>query len=68
MKKTIVLGLIFLLAFGLFAQGASESAQKESLVIYSAASEGEADKLTEEFNKLYPNIDVTIIRAGSGDL
>ena len=70
MKKTIALLLIALMAFSLFAQGAAEEAkaEKQSLVIYSAASEGEADKLTAEFNKLYPNIEVTIIRAGSGDL
>lgn len=68
MKKIFTLVLVALLSLALFAQGATETTQKEKLVVYSAASEGEADKLTAEFNKLYPNIDITIIRAGSGDL
>ena len=70
MKKTIALLLVALMALSIFAQGAAEEtkAEKQNLVIYSAASEGEAEKLTQEFNKLYPNIEVTVIRAGSGDL
>ncbi len=69
MKKVIAIMLVLLVSLSIFAQGTSETkAEKENLVIYSAASEGEAEKLTQEFNKLYPNINVTIIRAGSGDL
>lgn len=69
MKKLLTVLLIALLAVSLFAQGAAEAkSEKQSLVIYSAASEGEAELLTKAFNKIYPNIDVTIIRAGSGDL
>lgn len=71
MKKTLLVVLV-LLAFmaPLFAQAAAEAAAGGSgeLVIYSAASEGEAESLSAEFNKLYPNVDITIIRAGSGDL
>ncbi len=69
MKKLVAILLVALLSFSLFAQGASEAKEeKQSLVIYSAASEGEAELLTKAFNELYPNIEVTIIRAGSGDL
>lgn len=70
MKKTIALLLVALMALSIFAQGAAEETkvEKQNLVVYSAASEGEAEKLTEEFNKIYPNIEVTVIRAGSGDL
>ncbi len=69
MKKLLAILLVALLSFSLFAQGAAEAKEeKQSLVIYSAASEGEAELLTKAFNELYPNIEVTIIRAGSGDL
>ena len=69
MKKLVAILLVALLSFSLFAQGASEAKEeKQSLVIYSAASEGEAELLTKAFKELYPNIEVTIIRAGSGDL
>lgn len=68
MKKTIAfLILILICIFTLTAQGTKESTGGE-LVIYSAASEGEAENLTAAFNKIHPDIKVTIIRAGSGDL
>ena len=68
MKKVLVVLLVAVLAsFSLFAQGSSESTQRE-LVVYSAASEAEAQTITKEFNALYPDIKVTIIRGGSGDL
>ena len=68
MKRLFVFLLIIGIITGtVFAQGANESVKKE-LVIYSAASEGEAESLTAAFNKLHPEINVTIIRAGSGDL
>jgi len=72
MKKVLVVLLsLAILLPSLVAQGTKEGTQPSdggNLVIYSAASEGEAEKLTEKFNALYPNIKVTIIRAGSGDL
>ncbi len=68
MKKGLVFILIVLLAmFSVSASGSSESGSRE-LVVYSAASEGEAESITKAFNELYPDINVTIIRAGSGDL
>ncbi|NLZ69595.1 MAG: extracellular solute-binding protein, partial [Spirochaetales bacterium] len=69
MKKLFVLLLVLVITVGgLFAQGASEEVSKGKLTIYSAASEGEAENLVKAFNQIHPNIDVTIIRAGSGDL
>ncbi len=77
MKKSISVLLVLLLVLGsVWAQGSKEAAVDASgnpvptgkLVIYSAASEGEAESLVAKFNELYPDISVTIIRAGSGDL
>jgi len=72
MKKVLVMLLVLALAMAsVSAQGTKEGAaasESGNLVIYSAASEGEAEKLTAKFNAIYPNIKVTIIRAGSGDL
>lgn len=70
MKKLFVALLVFACVAGmLFAQGSAESQQKkQELVVYSAASEGEAEALTTAFNKIHPEVNVTIIRAGSGDM
>ena len=69
MKKVLVLLLAMLMVCSLFAQGSAEAgSEKQNLIVYSAASEGEAELLTKAFNAKYPNINVTIIRAGSGDL
>ncbi len=68
MKKIVSLLLISILVLsGAFAQGSSEG-EADELVIYSAASEGEAEALAAAFNEIHPEINVTIIRAGSGDL
>ena len=69
MNKAITILLVMLLTIAsVFAQGSKEGASAQSLVVYSAATEGEAEALTAAFNELYPEIKVTIIRAGSGDL
>jgi ABC-type Fe3+ transport system, periplasmic component len=71
MKKLFALLMVLVLIVGVaFAQGATEqaAAPKGKLTIYSAASEGEAEALVKAFNQIHPEIDVTIIRAGSGDL
>ena len=66
MKKRLFALLLALLALSaVFAQGEGEA---KELVVYSAASEAEAESITTAFNELYPDINVTIIRAGSGDL
>lgn len=43
-------------------------AQTGSLVIWSAAAEDEAKALVAKFNEKYPNVKVSVIRAGSGEL
>jgi iron(III) transport system substrate-binding protein len=70
MKKTLLVMLCLVLSFSpLFAQGASEGTKKvDSLTVWSAASEDEAEALIQKFNSLYPEIKVSIIRAGSGEL
>lgn len=72
MKKFIYVLLVLLVALApIFASGSSEAAaagDTGKLTIYSAASEGEAEQLVAAFNEKYPDIKVTIIRAGSGDL
>ncbi len=68
MKKFLMVLLsILIIISGAYAQGGNESDSQE-LVIYSAASEGEAEALSAAFNKIHPEIKITIIRAGSGDL
>lgn len=70
MKKLISILVVLVLTVGfVFAQAQTEAKPEAGkLTIYSAASEGEAENLVAKFNEKYPNIDVTIIRAGSGDL
>lgn len=77
MKKLCIALVALILASSiLFAQGGKEAAQAGlegpqptgKLTIYSAASEGEAEKLSRRFNERYPDIQITIIRAGSGDM
>jgi iron(III) transport system substrate-binding protein len=66
----VLLMLVVALGF-VAAQGKAETASSGAtgkLVVYSAASEEEAQKLVAKFNELHPEIKVTIIRAGSGDL
>ena len=80
MKKILSVLLVLIVSVGmLFAQGAKEEASAAAageekvsatnkLTVYSAASEGEAEKLVAKFNEKYPDIKVQIIRAGSGDM
>ena len=67
MKKGLVFLLVVLLGiFTLSASGSSESGSKE-LVVYSAASEGEAESITKAFNELYPDITVYSTYGGAGE-
>lgn len=43
-------------------------AQTNELVVYSAAATDENELMVAEFNKLYPDIQVDIVSAGSGEL
>jgi len=69
MKKLLIVLLVFGVLFTpIFAQGTKEEKKVDKLVIYSAAAEDEAEALTKKFNSLHPEITVSIIRAGSGEL
>ncbi|MGB4023535.1 MAG: extracellular solute-binding protein [Acutalibacteraceae bacterium] len=65
MRKSMIVAcaLIMVLIFS-----AVSFAQSGKLVIWSAASEEEADALVRAFRSHYPEIGVDLIRAGSGEL
>ena len=65
MRKSMILActLIMVLIFS-----AVSFAQSGKLVIWSAASEEEADALVRAFRSQHPEIGVDLIRAGSGEL
>lgn len=68
-KAFMMLVCLVLLFTPLAAQGAGESEKKvDSLTIWSGASEDEAQALVQKFNELHPEITVSVIRAGSGEL
>lgn len=67
MKKLIGVLLVLALVVGAaFAQAAAEG--KQELVIYCAGAESEAQALADAFNKIHPNISITILQSSSGDL
>jgi len=66
LKKLFVLLTIVAVVSGVvFAQ---TSASPKALVLWSAAAEDEAQALVAKFNGKYPEIKVSVIRAGSGEL
>lgn len=66
MKKLIMALLIVALVSGTaFAQASKET---KGLIIWSAAAEDEAQALVAKFNEKHPEIKVSVIRAGSGEL
>lgn len=69
MRQSMVIGMVFLLLSGMaFAGGEQEAGEPESLTVWSAAAEDEADALVAEFEEQHPELDVDVIRAGSGEL
>ena len=72
MKRTFSVGLVFLLAVlpALFAKAPDpkDAATASQLILWSAAAEDEAEALVKAFNAKHPEIRVSIIRAGSGEL
>jgi iron(III) transport system substrate-binding protein len=72
MKKliTICLSLVLFTPM-MFANGSQESAQDKEpteVIVWSAAAEEEAQALVQKFEELHPEIKVSVIRAGSGEL
>jgi len=66
LKKLFALLLTIALVSG--AAFAQASNTPKALVIWSAAAEDEAQALVGKFNEKYPDIKVSVIRAGSGEL
>lgn len=65
MKKMryMLLAIVFCLLFSGIA-----TAQEGNLVVWVAASQEEGQNLVQAFSKHYPNVNVDMIRAGSGEL
>lgn len=73
MRKYVVLLLVAVVLIGsVYAQGAAEpkdpGAVEKELTIWSGAAEDEAHALSQRFMELHPEVNVSIIRAGSGEL
>lgn len=71
MKKILFAVLACTLLSGaVFSKGGNDKADEppKELVVWSAASEDEAQALVAAFTKLHPEISTSIIRAGSGEL
>lgn len=64
MRKSIIL-LVFLMIFLLISHGAAAA---DELIVWCAASPSEGETLIEAFEENYPDIDVKMIRAGSGEI
>lgn len=73
MKRLVVFGLfVVLVALSPLGAGGAVEVKEEAapteLIVWSAAAEDEAEALVKAFNAQYPDIKVSIIRAGSGEL
>jgi iron(III) transport system substrate-binding protein len=74
MKRTVIAALLIGLGMTalVWAGGAKQAAPAEApptaLTVWSAAAEDEAEALVAAFNAKQPNIKVSVIRAGSGEL
>lgn len=69
-KMLLAVGLILLTGSGLFAGGAQQATDGPSgeLVVYTSNQTGLVDLVVEEFEKVYPNIELLVVRAGTGEL
>lgn len=78
MKGTrFIMALVLMLAvaFAGFAGGSAERAAptepgeiENNLVLYTSIPTAMVDAYTREFNKLYPNVNVSVVNAGTGEL
>ena len=71
MKRLVLLSMVLVLIIApVFAKGEVEKTDSvpTALTIWSAAAEDEAEALIKAFNSHHPDINVSIIRAGSGEL
>jgi len=72
-KVSIFLVVFFLvLSIGVFASGQTDnnmeesSSEKGKVTLYSSNNQGDIDFAITLFNKLHPNISVSVVRAGTG--
>jgi len=68
MKRALLTLVIILVTFSLFAEGAQEVAESKTLTIWSATSAELTEDLVNAFKAEYPDLNVDIITAGSGEL
>ncbi len=68
MKRVVFALLMVLLAVGVWAEGAQEGTESQSLTIWSATSAELTEELVQAFETAHPDVDVDIITAGSGEL
>jgi iron(III) transport system substrate-binding protein len=52
----------------MFAAGSQEAQGSKEVVIYTSNQTGLVDLVVEEFEKLYPEIEVLVVRGGGGEL
>jgi len=68
-RRLSLIAIVLVVVAGLvFASGSPETAKPDSLIVWSAAAEDEADALIAAFIAEHPEISVDVIRAGSGEL
>lgn len=70
MKKLLAIMLVFTLALTtVFAQAVKESETNSgTVVLYTASSQDQCDLITELWSKMYPDIELEIVMAGTGEL
>ncbi len=68
MKRGVFTLLILLLAVSGWAEGAQEGTDSQNLTIWSATSAELTEELVQAFSEKYPEMNVDIITAGSGEL
>ncbi len=63
-----VLILALMITSPVFAAGSRDAQASKEVVVYTSNQTGLVDLVVEEFEKLYPNIEVLVIRGGGGEL
>ena len=68
--NTIIVLLVLVIAPVAFASGATEVSEGPSgeLVVYTSNQTGLVDLVVDEFEKLYPEVELLVVRAGTGEL
>lgn len=69
-RRMVIAGclLALMVAVPMFAAGSQEAQGSKEVVIYTSNQTGLVDLVVEEFEKLYPEIEVLVVRGGGGEL